>query len=46
MVNTKFSLIIFFAAKHREALFGKQKQDLELTVTPIMSSLMQNLGLN
>ena len=32
MVNTEFRLIIFFAAENGEALYGKQKQDLELTV--------------
>ena len=46
MVNTKIRLIIFFAAKDGEALFSQQKQDLELTVTQIVSSLLQNSGLN
>ena len=32
MVNTKIRLIIFFAAKDREALYNQQKQDRELTV--------------
>ena len=32
MVNTKIKLIIFFAAKHGEALYSQQKQDQELTV--------------
>ena len=32
MVNTKVSLIIFFAAKDGEALYSQQKQDQELTV--------------
>ena len=32
MVNTKISLIIFFAAKDGEALYSQQKQDQELTV--------------
>ena len=32
MVNTKIGLIIFFAAKDREALYSQQKQDEELTV--------------
>ena len=36
MVNTKIRLIIFFAAQYRQ-----QKQDLELTVAEIMSSLLQ-----
>ena len=38
MVNTKFRLIIFFAAKDREALYSQQKQDQELTVAQIMNS--------
>ena len=32
MVNTKIRLIIFFAAKDRETLYSRQKQDQELTV--------------
>ena len=32
MVNTEIRLIIFFAAKDREALYSQQKQDWELTV--------------
>ena len=35
-----------FVAKDREALQSQQKQDLWLTVAQIMSSLMQNSGLN
>ena len=31
MVNTEIRLIIFFAAKDREALYSQQKQDPELT---------------
>ena len=31
MVNTEIRLIIFFAAKDGEALYGQQKQDWELT---------------
>ena len=46
MVNTKIRSIIFFAAKDGEALHSQQKQDQELTVAQIMSSLMQNSGLN
>ena len=38
MVDTEIILIIFFAAEDGEALYSQQKQDLELTVTPIMSS--------
>ena len=46
MVNTKIRLIIFFVAKNEEALYSQQKQDLELTVAQIISSLSQNLGLS
>jgi len=42
MVNTKIKLIMFFAADDREALNSQQKKDLELTVTQIISSLLQN----
>ena len=45
MVNTKIRLIIFFAAEDEEALYSQQKQDLELTVAQIMSSLLQNSDL-
>ena len=45
MVNTQIRLIIFFAAEDREALLSERKQDLELTVAQIMSSLLQNSGL-
>ena len=38
MVNTKIRLIIFFAAKDGEALYSQQKQDLELTVTQILTA--------
>ena len=40
MVDTEIILIIFFAAEDGEALYSQQKQDLELTVTQIMSSLL------
>ena len=46
MVNTKIRLIIFFEAKDGEALHSQQKQDLELTVAQIFSSLLQNSGSN
>ena len=46
MVNTEIRLIIFFAAKDGEALYSQQKQDQELAVAQIMSSLLQNSGLN
>ena len=38
MINTKIRLIIFFAAKYREALYTQQKQDLELVLAQIMNS--------
>ena len=38
--------IIFFAAENREALYSQQKQEQELTVGQIMSSLLQNSWLN
>ena len=41
-VNTKLRLIIFFAAKDGEVLYSQKKQDREVTVTQIMSSLWQN----
>ena len=44
MINTKIRLIIFFATEDGEFLYTQQKQDLELTVAQIMSSLMQNSG--
>ena len=46
MVNTEVRLIIFFAAQDGEALYSQQKQDQELTVAKIMSTLLQNLDLN
>ena len=46
MVNTEIRLIIFFAAKAREALHSQQKEDLELTVAQIMISLLPNADLN
>ena len=42
MVNTGIRLIIFSAAKDREALYSQQKQDQELTVAQIMNSLLPN----
>ena len=45
MVNTKIKLIMFFAAEDGEALYSQQKQDWELTVTQIMSSLLGYSGL-
>ena len=46
MINTKIRLIIFFAAKDGEALYSQQKQDWELTVAQIMTSLFPNSDLN
>ena len=46
MVNTEIRLIIFFAAKDGEALYSQQKQNRELTVAQIMSSLLPNSDLN
>ena len=46
MVNTEIRLIIFFAAKDGEALYSQQKQDWELSVAQIMSSLLPNSDLN
>ena len=46
MVNPEIGLIMFFAAEDGEAQYSLQKQDLELTVPQIMSSLLQNSGLN
>ena len=46
MVDTKSRLIIFFAAKDREALYSQQKQDQELTVAQIMNSLLPTSDLN
>ena len=45
MVNTEIRLIIFFAAKDGEALYSQQKQDQELTVAPIMNSLLRKFRL-
>ena len=46
MVNIKIRLITFFVAEDGEAVYSQLKQDLELTVAQIMSSLLQNSGLN
>ena len=46
MVNTKIKLIVFFAAKDGEVLYGQQKQDWELTVAQIMDSLLPDSDLN
>ena len=46
MVNTEIGLIMFFAAKDEETLYSQQKQDQELTVAQIMSSLLPHSELN
>ena len=46
MVNTEIRLITFFAARDEEALYSQQKQDLELTVAQIISSLLKSSGLH
>ena len=46
MVNTEIRLIMFFAVEDGEALYSQQKQYLEPTAVQIMSSLLQNSGLN
>ena len=46
MVNIEIRLIIFFAAEDGEALYSQQKQDQELTVAQIMTSLLPNSDLN
>ena len=43
MVNTKIILIIFFAAKGREAIYRQQKQNQELAVAQIMNSLLPKI---
>ena len=37
---------MFFAGKDEEALKNQLKEDLELTVAQVISSLLQNSGLN
>ena len=37
MANTKIKLFIFFVVKDEEAIHSWEKQDLELTVTQIIS---------
>ena len=46
MVNSKIRLIMFFEAEDGETVYSQQKQDLELTVAQIMSSLLQNSDLS
>ena len=45
IVNTKITLIIFFAVEYGKALYSLQKQDWELTVAQIMNSLLPNSDL-
>ena len=42
MLNTEIRLVIFFVAEDGEALYSQQKQDWELIVVQIMTSLLQN----
>ena len=46
MVKAEIRLITLFAAKDGEALHSQQKQDWELIVAQIMSSLLLNSDLN
>ena len=46
MVNNEIRLIILLAAKEEEALYSQQKQDWELTVAQVMTSLFPNSDLN
>ena len=46
MANTEIRLIIFFSAKDGEAIYSQQKQDRELTLAQIMTSLLPNIDLN
>ena len=46
MVDPEIRLIISFAAKDGEALYGQQKQDWEQTVAQIINSLLPNSDLD
>ena len=46
MVNTKIKFVTFFVAEDGEAVYGQQKQDLELTVAQILNFSQQTSGLN
>ena len=46
LVNTKIRWIIFFVDEDGEALYSEQKQDWELSVAQIMSSLLPKSDLN
>lgn len=41
MIDTEIWLITFLPAKDEEALYTQHKQDLELTVAQVISSLVQ-----
>ena len=45
MANTEIRLIIFFAAKHGEALYSQQKQDRELTTAQLTELLIAKFRL-
>ena len=40
--NTKIRLMMFFSDKDGAALYSQKKQDLEMTVAQIMSSLLEH----
>ena len=44
MVNTEIILMIFFIAEDGEALYSQHKEERELTVAQIMSSLLQSVS--
>ena len=46
MIKTEIRLILFFAVKSEETLYSQRKQDLELSVAQVMSSVLKNSGLN
>ena len=46
VVNIEIRVMIFFAGEDRDTLYSHKKQDLELTVVQIISSLLQYSGLN
>ena len=45
MIKTETRLIMFYAAKDREALYNQQKQDRELTVAELLNALLPNSDL-
>ena len=46
MVNIEIRLNLFFAAEDGEALYSQEKQELDLTVVQIISSLLNKSPLN